>query len=71
MLLVKDVLSSDPAAADLFFLDLEPDLKLDPESFLAFDSPHMLVPPWVDGMLRKVMPCRGGPSAKLMGTPSH
>ena len=38
---------------------------------LALESPHMFVPPWVDGMLRKVMPCRVGPSDRFKGTPSH
>ena len=38
---------------------------------LALESPHMFVPPWVDGMFRKVIPCRVGPSDRFKGTPSH
>ena len=38
---------------------------------LALESPHMFVPPCVEGMFKKVMPCRVGPSDKFNGTPSH
>jgi hypothetical protein len=38
---------------------------------LAFESPHMLVPPWVEGMLRMLMPCKAGPSARFNEIPSH
>jgi len=38
---------------------------------LALESPHILVPPCVDGIFKKVIPCRGGPSLKFSGTPSH
>ena len=60
------------AAADPFFFFVAT-LKLVPGlgSFLAFDSPHMLVPPWVEGMFKKVIPCNGGPSLRFKGTPSH
>ena len=49
----------------LFFLDDELRRRL------VLESPHILVPPWVDGIFKNVMPCNGGPSVKLRGTPSH
>lgn len=52
----------------------EEDVDVDVEDLsrlLALESPHKLVPPCVEGMFRNVMPWRGGPSAKLRGTPSH
>jgi len=38
---------------------------------LALLSPHMLVPPCVDGMFSRAMPCKVGPPDKFKGTPSH
>ena len=38
---------------------------------LTFESPHMLVPPCVEGMLSNAIPCNVGPSDRLRGTPSH
>lgn len=37
----------------------------------AFESPHIFVPPWVEGMLRMAIPWRVGPSAKFKAIPSH
>ena len=41
------------------------------KSYLAFESPHIFVPPCVEGIFKKVMPCNGGPSIKFKGIPSH
>ena len=38
---------------------------------LALESPHMLVPPCVDGIFKKVIPCNGGPSLRFSVIPSH
>ena len=62
LLLDDTSLFTDKAFSFFFFL-------LD--VLLALQSPHMLVPPCVEGMFRKVMPWSVGPSERFKGTPSH
>ena len=67
MSLLKEAPWSLTMVICFFLLFLEALLR----RLLALESPHILVPPWVEGMLRNVMPWRGGPSLRLSGTPSH
>ena len=60
-------LLKEAAWSCFFLLFLEALLRLR----LALESPHMLVPPCVDGIFKKVMPCKGGPSLRFNDTPSH
>ena len=62
LLLDDTSLFTDKAFSFFFFL-------LD--VLLALQSPHMLVPPCVEGMFKKVMPWSVGPSERFKGTPSH
>ena len=62
LLLTEDIsLFANNIFSFLFFLDVA----------LALESPHIFVPPCVEGMFRKVIPWRVGPSEMFKGTPSH
>ena len=62
LLLTEDIsLLANNIFSFLFFLDVA----------LALESPHIFLPPCVEGMFRKVIPWRVGPSEMFKGTPSH
>ena len=54
-----ELLDSSPSFFTFFLLNFD------------LESPHMLVPPWVEGMLRRAMPCSWGPPVRGSDTPSH
>ena len=61
-------------SASMKLLVLTVDCSLLPDNFsffffvdLALESPHILVPPWVEGMFKKVIPWSVGPSERFKG----
>ena len=61
--LLADVTESLVSLRFLFFFFLI--------SLRALESPHMFVPPCVEGMLSSAIPWSVGPSARFRGMPSH